>query len=350
MRALAIFLTWALGVCVRAFPVRLLWTTPEEPAYLAHVPALLASATSEVLVALSDLRAYPEGTTDPLLFALKGAKERGAEVYVLLERGPEGPAPERQEAEDLLRRWGIQVRGDHPETPLHAKFLVVDGRWVVVGSTHWTKTALTRSVQVDVVVESPELASAFRAFFFRLWEGRLAARAQLPEGPWREPAVLPLLELPESLLHFQALTRLLDQASRSVLVLLYQCAYYPQYPDSPSTRLLRHLAHGAARGLRVQVLLEGGEGLREVAEGNRLAAAWLWVQGAEVRLDPLGTTLHAKVLLVDGRHLVVTSANWTYSGLTRNVEAGVLFWGTPGLAERAAQRFQELWARSRPLP
>lgn len=349
MRRLAILGALALGLLAWAFPVWLLWTTPEEPTYLQHVPALLASAESEVLVALSDLRAYPDGATDPLLRALRGARENGAAVYVLVERTSGSQAPEQREAESLLKSWGIAVRGDSPEVTLHAKFLVIDRRFVVVGSTHWTKTALTRSVQVDLVLDCPELASVFRAFFFRLWEGR-AARAKLPEGPWPTPALLPLLELPDSFLHAQVLSHLLGQAQREVQLLAYQVVYYPQYPESPPTKLLAQLAQGAARGRKIQVLLEGGEGRAEVGEGNRLAAAWLWAQGAEVRLDPVGATLHAKVLLVDGQHALVTSANWNYASLAKNVEAGVLLLGTPELAGLLAQRFRELWARSRPLP
>lgn len=349
MRRFAILWVWAFGLLAWAFPVWLLWTTPEDPAYLQRVPALLASAKSEVLVALSDLRAYPDGATDPLLQALRRAREQGATVYVLVERTAGALAPEQREAENLLKSWGIAVRGDNPEITLHAKFLVIDGRFVVVGSTHWTKTALTRSVQVDLVLDCPELASIFRAFFFLLWEGR-KAQAKLPEGPWPMPALLPLLDLPDSLLHAQVLSRLLGQAQREVQLLAYQVVYYPQYPDSPSTKLLALLAQGAARGWRVRALLEGGEGIAEVAESNRLAAAWLWTQGAEVRLDPAGVTLHAKVVLIDGQHILVTSANWNYASLAKNVEAGVLLLGAPELAGLLAQRFQELWARSRPLP
>lgn len=349
MRALAIVLALLGGTSGHAVVARLLWSTPEDPCYLREIPGLLAAAQAEVLVALSDLRAYADGTTDPLLAALKAAKERGAAVYVLVERGRTAPAREQQEAEALLRRWGIPVRGDSPEVTLHAKFLVVDGWWVVVGSTHWTKTALLRSVQADLVLESPELAGLFRAFFFRLWEGRLSAQAKLPEGPWPAPALLPLLDLPDSLVHAQALARLLAQAEREILVVAYQVVYYPQYPDSPSTQLLGQLAAAVRRGLRVRVLLEGGEEAG-VGEGNRLAGAWLYAQGVEVRYDPPGLTTQAKVLVVDSRHVVLTSANWSYAGLVKNVEAGVLFWDAPGLAAQVMAHAAALWARSRPLP
>ncbi|MFN3346770.1 MAG: phospholipase D-like domain-containing protein [Candidatus Bipolaricaulaceae bacterium] len=350
MRPVAILLVWALGLCARAFPVWLLWTTPEDPAYLRHVPELLSSAQREILVALSDLRTYSDGTTDPLLLALRKAKERGAEVYVLIERGADAVAPGQREAEELLRSWGIAVRPDNPQVTLHAKFLVLDGRYVVVGSTHWTKSALTRSVQVDLVLDCPELAGIFRSFFFRLWDGRLEAQAQLPGTPWPAPAILPLLDLPETLVHTQALATLLAQAKKETLVLLYQVVYYPQYPDSPSTRLLGHLAWGASRGQRIRVLLEGGEGTPEVGDSNRLSGVWLYSQGADVRFDPVGIIMHAKALVMDGQHVVVTSANWTYAGLARNVEAGVLLFGVPELAAILAGKFHELWGRSRPLP
>lgn len=350
MRLVAIFLALVWGLVAQACPVWLLWTTPEEPAYLRHVPELLASAHREILLALSDLRAYADGTTDPLLLALRQAKERDVAVHVLFERGPSAAAPEQREAERLLQSWGIAVRADSPEVTLHAKFLVIDGRYVVVGSTHWTKTALTRSVQVDLVFDCPELASVFRSFFFRLWEGRLAAQAKLPAGPWPTPAILPLLELPQSLLHVQAITEVLRHAEKQVLVMLYCAVYYAPYPDSPSTQLLEQLAWGAARGQKIRVLLEGGERIKEVGESNRLCGAWLHAHGAEVRFDPEGITMHVKALVIDGQHVLVTSANWTFASLTRNVEAGVLVLGVPELAGLLTAKFQELWERSRAFP
>ncbi|HEU68593.1 MAG TPA: hypothetical protein ENN53_05200, partial [Candidatus Acetothermia bacterium] len=184
MKRLAILLFFLVGTA-QAFPVIPLATTPESGEYLEFVPALIASAEQEVLVALSDIRLYAgDGATSPLLAALVGAATRAVEVRVFIERREDGPYPAQQPAFAYLAERGVAVRWDVPEVTLHTKFLVIDRRWVIVGSTHWTASALTRSVQLDLAVEDEELAAAFRSFFDLLWEGQVKAVPRLPPPPW----------------------------------------------------------------------------------------------------------------------------------------------------------------------
>jgi len=327
---------WGLG-----FPVLPLWSTPGNNVYLNHVPGLLSSAIEEILVALSDIRAYADGTTDPLLSALVQAAEKGVNVYVLVEKTTRPFYPEQDEALARLRRAGVHVQGDSPEITLHAKFVVVDSRLVIVGSTHWTKTALTSSIQVDLALEDTEVANLFRQFFFLLWEGKLKTKTKLPPQPWPGSALIPLLDFPESKANFTAAYTVIAEAQRHVLVLLYRLVFYPAYSESPSTVLLRALADAAKRGVKVKVLLD-------LAEDNRLSAAWLAAHGIEVRFEPT-TVMHAKCLIVDGCHLSVSSANWNYSSLTKNIEAGVLILGAPQLAQVMEIYFSQLWESSVPL-
>lgn len=334
---------WASQVF--AVSVLPLFSTPDNPVYLRYVPAILSQATEEILLALSDLRAYSDGATDPLLDPVCLAAQRGLSVYVLVEcRQPIGP--DQEAALNRLRAAGANIQQDSPDVTMHAKFVVVDRRMVVVGSTHWTKTAITKNVQVDLILEAKEVAEVFRSFFFYLWEGKLQTKTKLPAPPWPEPAIIPVLDFPESTGHFQVALSFLNSAQREVILLMYHLVHYPQYLDSPSTQLLKALAEAAKRGVKIQVLVEGGESDQSLAEANRLSAAWLSTYGVEVRLDQIGPIMHAKCLIVDGRHVLVSSANWNYSSLARNVEAGILILGVPELAQVLIAHCAELWRAS----
>ncbi|MCR4391317.1 MAG: phospholipase D-like domain-containing protein [Candidatus Acetothermia bacterium] len=332
-----------------AMPVAPLVTRPGQPAYVDLVLELIASAEEEIQIALSDMRLYGNGATLPLLDALVAAAGRGVRVRVLVERREGEPYREQEAAVAYLRDRGVEVAGDDPEVTLHAKFLVVDGRWAVIGSTHWTWSALERSVQVDLAVDSPELAAFLAVFFDLLWDGRLRARPRLSEPPWPEPALVPLFDLPEGNLHASVIPELIARAARRVDVLLYRLVYYPQFADSPANRIVDALCAAAARGVQVRVLLEGGEDFPDLAQENRLSAAYLTTCGAAVRFDPPGTTLHAKCLIVDERDVMVTSANWSYYSLARNVEAGLALLGVPELGRPLTLMFEELWTTGRPL-
>lgn len=337
-----------LIVCLScsAFPVIPLLTTPDNPAYTLVVPEIISGAETRVLCALSDMRRYSGGETDGLLSALAAAAEAGVETKVLLEMDEDGPLGEQLAAFSWLKGSGVDdVSWDDPQVTLHAKLLVVDDA-VVVGSTHWTKSALFYSVQTDLVVESAYLASIAAEFFHLLWEGNLGVEPILPQLPWPEGATLPLFDLPEAGLHAQVLPQLLDRATRTIDLLLYRFSYYPQYPVSPSNSLVEGILSALRRGVRVRILLEGGEDFPDLAEGNRLVASFLSLHGAEVRLDPPTLTTHAKCLIVDGRDVLVSSANWSYYSLAKNVEAGLALLDAPGLAAPLVSWFEMLWGKS----
>lgn len=350
MWILAIFLLF-LGLIVQGEPVSVtpILSTPQAPRYFRWVLGAIEAAEGEILVMLSDCRRYaPPSGANALLDALVEAVGRGVEVKVLLERKDEVP-PEEEAAFTYLAENGIEVRWDDPEITLHAKLLVFDRTEVILGSTPWTYNGLFRSVQVDLAVHSPTAAEVFRRFFGFLWEGRYRVETEM--GRVSSPAFIPLPEFPEGeALHLEVAARLLDGAQEEVDLCLYMLRRYPW--ESPVNRLTDALVSAATRGVRVRVLLEGGETWMEpefVTEAREVAT-YLLLHGVEVRFDPPNSTLHAKFLVVDGEDLLVSSANWAYYSLIKNVEAGVAFLGTPAVAAVLGDFFEALWGRAHPLP
>ncbi len=57
--------------------------------------------------------------------------------------------------------------------------------------------------------------------------------------------------------------------------------------------------------------------------------------------NPVRSSLHAKCIVVDGRHVFISSANFTDAGQNRNVEVGIKI-ESPWLAERIVRHFQRL--------
>ncbi len=74
--------------------------------------------------------------------------------------------------------------------------------------------------------------------------------------------------------------------------------------------------------------------------GTRLPAVYYDPRSAA--LDRAGAaSLHAKCVVVDGKHVFVSSANFTEAGQTKNVELGLLV-NSKGLAERITDFFEQL--------
>lgn len=111
--------------------------------------------------------------------------------------------------------------------------------------------------------------------------------------------------------------------------------------SSGGSDVFRALAACAARGISVRVfadrLEEQLESLAEVwPTGSPYPELYTWVPPP----DAPQSLLHAKLLVVDRKQALVTSANLTYRGLNQNVEVGVRLHGT--VAEQIDGLFDEL--------
>jgi len=92
------------------------------------------------------------------------AAKRGVSVEVLLEQNdrPEDHLNDYNHATaNRLRRAGIKVNFDMKSVITHAKMVIIDERTIFIGSHNLTHTALGKSNEVSLMVESKELAGYF---------------------------------------------------------------------------------------------------------------------------------------------------------------------------------------------
>jgi len=125
------------------------------------------------------------------------------------------------------------------------------------------------------------------------------------------------------------LNELLEWASRRVTIIGYSL-----FLGGPATRdLLGRLGELSTRGVNIEFIVDrrysgwdgagaAGHSVREIQEhwpkGRRRPVIRSWASH-----DNASAKLHAKVVIVDSRDLLVTSANLTGAGLGDNLELGV---------------------------
>jgi phosphatidylserine/phosphatidylglycerophosphate/cardiolipin synthase-like enzyme len=120
------------------------------------------------------------------------------------------------------------------------------------------------------------------------------------------------------------LLEIVEQATSQLMFL----SYVAYKVDALSTAL--HTA--IARGVRVRMILEGGDVARERrAAAQAFASLRDTVEFYEWPSDrrPAGASLHAKGVVADGRVAFVSSANLTGHALDHNLELGLLVRGGP---------------------
>ncbi len=151
----------------------------QAPADVARLVAdFLGSARTSLDLALYDL-ALPPPESDVVTGALTAAERRGVRVRLAFNvdhRGPIPVPPPPQAEPDALEALDLETRGI-PGVPdlMHHKYVVRDREAVWTGSANWTGDSWSREENVVVVVESPEIATAFTTDFEELWSSGLVA-------------------------------------------------------------------------------------------------------------------------------------------------------------------------------
>ena len=97
------------------------------------------------------------------------AHEHGVEVRVLLEPTLSGNNPNLETAE-YLRDAGVEVRWATPSRTNHAKFLIIDGKRVLVGSHNWSWHAMNENREASVLIDDEATVGEFQQLFEQDWQ------------------------------------------------------------------------------------------------------------------------------------------------------------------------------------
>jgi phosphatidylserine/phosphatidylglycerophosphate/cardiolipin synthase-like enzyme len=120
-------------------------------------------ATHEVVVSMFLFKTNPDSSSraNLILEDLIAAQKRGVQVRVLLEKTNRRDASldrENRATSRRLRRNGVQVLFDSPDTTTHTKTIVVDERFLFIGSHNLTHSALFYNHELSVLIDDPNLA------------------------------------------------------------------------------------------------------------------------------------------------------------------------------------------------
>lgn len=123
----------------------------------------IADATHEIVVSMFLFKTRPDSSNRAhmILEDLITAQDRGVRVRVLLERT--GRRDKSLNRDNLatsrrLRQHGVQVLFDSLDTTTHTKTIVIDKRFVFIGSHNLTHSALFHNHELSVLIDNPDMA------------------------------------------------------------------------------------------------------------------------------------------------------------------------------------------------
>ena len=149
-----------------------------------------------------------------------------------------------------------------------------------------------------------------------------------------EAAVVPVVNRE----YLPAVLDLINGATNSLEFIQLEC-----HDDRAMQAVEAALAAAVRRGVRVRGILDDG------VDFNAAAVERLRALGAEAKLDAPVKMTHSKLVIVDGRVVLLGSTNWTGNSMGNNNETNVRL-DDPVLAETFGRYFAALWADSAAEP
>lgn len=137
-------------------------TNISDRAYEPAVIKLLDGAKESIVISMYVIEAEKNTPVRLLVKDLEEALDRGVSVDVYLNtRFTERQSLdiEKEEAVKALRKKGARVFAVTPFKRMHDKLIIVDGRYVVVGSANWSVSSLKTNYESVALIDSPEFAN-----------------------------------------------------------------------------------------------------------------------------------------------------------------------------------------------
>lgn len=131
--------------------------------YPEKVIPLIDGAKKNIDIIVYDWRWYPGNpafNVQQFNMSLIRASKRGVFVRAIVNDALLLP---------ILNEHGIKARVVRNKRTLHSKFLLIDGRTLVIGSHNFTKNAFNFNLEISVIVEVPEDITRLAALYENLY-------------------------------------------------------------------------------------------------------------------------------------------------------------------------------------
>jgi phosphatidylserine/phosphatidylglycerophosphate/cardiolipin synthase-like enzyme len=349
---------------VESVPVDTIYGQPGVPRTQAVWLHLINHAQHSIDLAAFYISNRPGEALQPVLDALIRRAAAGVKARILLDATF---MKESRAAYDLLKgKPGIDIRilpvDQLTGGVLHAKYFIVDGRIVFVGSQNWDWRALMQIHEIGAVVRNTRLAETFTAAFDFDW--RLAADPSLPAAAKRAvqaadftpvtaqdpiiieqpdhapislfPAFSPPAMSPAWLEQEQPqLVRFIDGAQHTLDIQVMTLSAFKDYglrgwwPALDSA-----LRDAAARGVQVRIIVADWAlrepmqaYLKSLALMPNITVKYSALPAAPQGFIPYARVEHAKYAVADDRVSTIGTGNWSWSYFASTVDASLFIAG-----------------------
>ncbi|MCM8818640.1 MAG: phospholipase D-like domain-containing protein [Candidatus Omnitrophica bacterium] len=113
---------------------------------------------------------YPESISNQILKELINANKKRVNVEIILEEDPKNETVSEKNLKTarFLVENGVKVYLDSKSRTTHIKLVLIDDKYVFIGSHNWNYYALEKNREISILIESEELVKVFIDYFKKL--------------------------------------------------------------------------------------------------------------------------------------------------------------------------------------
>ena len=221
--------------------------------------------------------------------------------------GYEGPL-QCFEGKGYASKEKIKFSGDI----MHNKFFIIDGEYIWTGSANISDTG-TGGYNANVVasIKSKYLANHYLIEFEQMFNDGSFHRSKkkLRKQDIRTEIDGQTIELffsPQGFAMYRGVIPLIQEAQESIDISMFFLTH---------KNVSKELVAANNRGVNVRVIIDATSATNGYSKHN-----YLRENGIPVKVENWGGKMHMKSAIIDGKHLIVGSMNWTSAGESKNDE------------------------------
>ncbi|MDA8981398.1 phospholipase D-like domain-containing protein [Candidatus Thioglobus sp.] len=218
---------------------------------------------------------------------------------------------------------------------MHNKFFIIDGEYIWTGSANISDTG-TGGYNANVVasIKSKYLADHYLIEFEQMFNDGSFHRSKkkLRKQDIRTEIDSQTIELffsPQGFAMYRGIIPLIQEAQQSVDVSMFFLTH---------KNVSKELVAANNRGVNIRVIIDATSATNGYSKHN-----YLRDNGIPVKVENWGGKMHMKSAIIDSKHLIVGSMNWTSAGESKNDENTLIVRNAID-AHSYQEFFNELWA------
>lgn len=263
---------------------------------------------------------------------LLNALDRGVKIRLVYDQPLIGENY-YQIKQHLSRRILKHAVHDTGDAIMHNKFIIADRCKIWTGSANLSNTGIGGyNANIVALINSCYLGTIYAKEFSQLYAGRFNIRKKKIESRKIEienGGSIQVFFSPQSNTVERAVIPLLKTAQETINIPIFYLTH---------DQIFEALKQAQSEGVKVKVILDATAAENEYVLDEQLREA-----GIPIKVENWPGKMHMKVAIIDNKHLITGSMNFTKAGNSKNDENTVILWNVPELAKQVNRSFFKMW-------